>query len=91
MDRLNKGKINCRTIEEQEMVLDIFEMLGYRWAGGEKPREWDSYAVPMYYCIYDVELGKIRQHDVSSYLSAIEARDLKNFYISLKRRKSNEA
>lgn len=85
MQKLKLGKINCRTKVEQEMVLDIFEMLGYRWSAGELPREYPSYSPPMSYTIYDVEKGNFTfSHDVEK--NATEAKDLRNMWISLKRR-----
>lgn len=87
MQKLKLGNINCRTEEEQEMVLDIFEMLGYKWNAGQKPRGYESNVVPMCYEITNREKGKIIQGDCVIE-SATEAKNLRNMWISLKRRTS---
>ena len=79
-------RINCRTVDEQNMVLDIFEMLGYRWNAGERPRQYQSYSVPMCYSIYDSNTGKFVQNS-RCYNNGTEAKDLHNMWISLKRRR----
>lgn len=89
MKKLKLGKINCRTQEEREMVLDIFEMLGYRWMEGQHPRSFRSYNAPMSYNVRDVDIGKFT-HDSQLTYNAIEAKDLRNMWISLKRRQNNE-
>ena len=83
-----KTQINCRTAEEQQMVLDIFEMLGYKWNGGESPRGYYSHTAPMYYIINNENKGSFIQ-GTSKYVitnAGIEAKNLRNMYISLKRR-----
>lgn len=78
-------RINCETIEEKNDVLDIFEMLGYRWNGGERPRQYASNPVPMCYIVQDEHRGKFIQ-STGRRENAIEAKDLHNMCISLKRR-----
>lgn len=75
--------INCRTQEEQEIVLDIFEMLGYNWHAGQKPRGYLSRMPPMAYGISrsSRSFGNDHIHDYGT-----EASDLRNMWISLKRR-----
>ena len=85
MQKLKLGNINCHTKEEQEMVLDIFEMINYRWRQGENPRGYHSYTPPMSYKINDVENGRFT-HGNYTESRATEARDLRNMWISLKRR-----
>lgn len=79
--------INCRTKEEQEIVLDIFEMFEYRWSAGQKPRGYKGYNAPMNYNINNAEKGEITEGSMT-HIGAIEAKDLRNMWISLKRRKS---
>ena len=86
--------INYRTNEEREMVLDIFEHLGVTWLRERLPREVESYNAParfllerghMYKGTSCLTVAKMNGKPV------IEARDLRNQWISLKRRKENEA
>lgn len=86
MKRFKKDDIiNCRTVEEQEMVLDIFEMLDYHWREGQQPRVFSSYRVPMRYAICGDCRSFVHGPDIREG-AAIEAKDLRNMYISLKRR-----
>ena len=79
--------INCKTEEEQNMILDIFEMLGMRWRAGESPRGYESILAPMYYCLD----GNGRfAHDYPSSPIGISASEFRNQWISLKLKKDKE-
>lgn len=81
--------IHCRTQEEQEMVLDIFEMLGYIWHAGQAPRRFRSHTPSMYYHIHNECYGYFTHAKNITYgCTVIEAKNLRNMWISLKRRKS---
>lgn len=84
--------INCRTTQEREEILDIFEVIGATWAGNKpmEPRKWTSYKAPMHYLL---ENGRLMHGDVpvtgkERYVTRgiiVEAKDFHNQWISARR------
>lgn len=86
IDRDSSAYINCRTQEEQNMVLDMFEMLGLTWANHKAPREVIQYDVPSRFLIERYIYhgrGCINSHHTSK--PVIEAKYLRNQWISMKK------
>ena len=81
----SKIHINCNTKEEQNMMLDIFEMLGIRWRGGENPRGYASFSTPMYYYLDDERISQ--GSGLTTSRNSIVASELRNQWISLKIKK----
>ena len=79
--------INCRTDEENERVLDILECLGFRWSDGAPMRQNVTYTAPKRFLIHDGQVwhGSRCYNCDDTYRDIIEARDLKNQWISLKK------
>ena len=77
----SKMIINCRTEEEQNMILDIFEMFGMRWRAGESPRGYISCQAPMSYSLDGN--GKFGQNR-HQYANGYSASEFRNQWISLK-------
>lgn len=80
--------INCRTQEEREMILDIFEYLGIKWCIGKRPRETSSNKAPMNYFIENKNMWHGQGcYDVSTFhgYQVVEARDFVNQWKSLKK------
>lgn len=84
--------INCRTMQEQDEILDIFEAIGAEWASKGGPRERGSHTTPMHYLL---ENGSIR-HGSScvtgreGYVkggTVVEAKDFHNQLVALRRRR----
>ena len=84
--------INCRTQQEQEEMLDIFEAINATWNGSAHfPRGWKSHKVPMHYLL---ERNKILhggkpvsgREDYVNRGIVIEAKDCHNQWVSIKRR-----
>ena len=82
IDKHTYKNIFCETEEEQNMILDIFEMLDMRWRAGETPRGYTCRnRIPMYFCLDgDGTYGEAK----STVKKTINASDLRNQWISLK-------
>ena len=86
--------INCRTKQEQEEVLDIFEGIGATWSSGKHPRQVKACIAPMHFLL---EYGDIRHGDdivdgTEDYVKDLggvvsEAKDFHNQCISIRRRR----
>ena len=89
LDKDTKVCINCVTREEQDMILDIFECLGFRWENGKSPREmsWVLYNAPKYFLVeyQTIWQGRDLKHK-GKLSSVVEARDFVNQWKSLKKR-----
>lgn len=88
LDNNSNVYINCRTKVEQDMVIDILEDLGKRWGSGKYIRQNTPYKPPMVFRVreYILHGGRVyEQNEVEE--PVIEAKDLYNQWISLKRRK----
>ena len=90
LDKTSQVYINCRTQEEQNMVVDILHSLKCRWNSGNLLHEVRFHLPPM-----NIELDKQKIRHGSRIFDAgeaqrnytiIEAKDLRNQWISLKRR-----
>ena len=91
LDKTSQVYINCRTQEEQNMVVDILRSLKCRWNSGNLLHEMKFHMPPM-----SIELDKqkirhgkglIDEKGTTRNFTIIDARDLRNQWISLKRRK----
>ena len=83
MNKFKQGQhINCRTQEEQDMVLDLFTMLGYTWNAGQQPRSYRCIDTPMSFRINSRD--RFTQGSILICPDTIEAANLRNMYISLK-------
>lgn len=82
--------INCRTQEEREMTIDILYSLNCRWNGGDRLDRVAFYDAPMHIEFNKQRIrrgsGLIIAGETPRYYSVIEAKDLRNQWISLKRR-----
>ena len=85
-----RGYVNCATRAEQEIILDIFEMLGMTWRQGQNPRGYESAKCPMYYAL-DGD-GTFAQGATMFKKDGISASEYRNQWISLKikKEKSND-
>ena len=90
LDETSQVYINCRTQEEQRMVIDILRSLNCRWNSGDSLDRIAFYDAPM-----NIELNKkkirrgarlLNEGETPRHYSVIEAKDLRNQWISLKRR-----
>ena len=73
--------IRCETREEQEKILDIFEMIGKKWWSGHAPRKFRSHTPPMYYSLDEDGFGQCYEKDNKE--TCVLARDLHNQWIQL--------
>lgn len=88
LDNTSRAWINCRTPEEQDMILDIFECLGFTWSSGKSPRAIRSYGTPMHYLIEEKHIwhGNYSVGGANkSGSSVVEAKDFINQWKSLKK------
>lgn len=81
IDKNTRGYVYCETNEQQEMMLDIFEMLEMRWRAGEKPRGFKSRRTPMNFSLNGT--GRFAQAPADFY-GEISASELYNQWVSLK-------
>lgn len=80
--------INCRTQEEQDMILDILDSLDMRWSNGKKIRDFIlAIAPPMTLITFHdgIRQGFIAIRDTYNGIPVVEAKYFKNQWISLKR------
>lgn len=84
----SKISICCKTEQEQNMLLDIFEMLGMRWREGQLPRGYPSRQCPMYYQL--TGQGSFGQGIKAAYNPTIMSSELRNQWISLKLKTKKE-
>lgn len=87
LDNNSRVYINCRTQVEQDMVLDILESLGKRWGSGKLIRQHSPYSPPMTFRVIERVLHGSRPYDQDEVEDlVIEAKDLYNQWIALKRK-----
>lgn len=94
LDKSSIVWINCKTEQEKEEMLDIFEAIGAAWPSGRAPRQTRSYQAPMHYLLKN---GEIRHGDhivfgEESYVKRaggviVRAEDFHNQHISIRRQK----
>ena len=80
--------INCRTQEEQYMILDIFESLDKRWSNGRKASNFKILLnPPMSLINYNkgIMQGHVSNKNTYNGMPVVEAKDFKNQWISLKK------
>ena len=86
ISREYKGCIHCYNTAEQNIILDIFEMLGMIWREEQEPRGYRSAKCPMSYALDGN--GKFGQHRyIYSSENNIQASECRNQWISLKVKK----
>ena len=88
IDTNSKVCINCHTVEEQNMILDIFEMLGMIWREEQEPRGYRSAKCPMSYALDGN--GRFGQHRYILSENNIQASECRNQWISLKIKKEKQ-
>lgn len=87
LDKNSRVYINCRTQDEQDMMLDIFKCLGLTWQSGRSPRDTRQFTPPMRFFISDyIYHGHscLSQREIRDGGSVMEARDFVNQWKSLK-------
>ena len=91
LDNQRRIWINCRTKEEQEKILDIFERIGARWPRHQMPRETESRQAPMHYLLDygTIRHGRTTVTKQSSFVelgaTIVEAKDFHNQWVSMMR------
>ena len=87
LDKTSRVYINCRTQEEQEMVLDILDHIDIRWYNNKRPRELKSFVPPMGYVIINDRMYHDKKTRViyDNNTPVIEAKDFRNQWIALKK------
>lgn len=91
IERSSRVWINCRTRKEQQEVLEIFESIGAHWPMGSDLTKHAPYTPPMHFllenCVVRHGMTPICGGSIKNGMVVIEARDLHNQCISVRRKR----